>query len=106
MVVIIYYTELRSLSHVSFGQALIYAGAADFALFVSLTPGAIGFRESFLLFSRDLHHIGSGTIAAASLIDRAIYIILLGILFVIALSFHAKSFLTKAPQAPPSADSQ
>jgi len=91
---LIYFTELRSLNHhITFGQTLIYSGAANFAIFVSLTPGAIGFRESFLLFSRHLHHIGAGMIATASLIDRAAYIILLGILFVIVLFVHAKDFL-------------
>ncbi len=94
IIAIIYYTELRSLSHhITFSQSLIYSGAADFAIFVSLTPGAIGFRESFLLFSRNLHHIGASLIATASLIDRAVYIILLGILFVIVLTVHAKDFL-------------
>jgi uncharacterized membrane protein YbhN (UPF0104 family) len=107
MVVIIYFTELHSINpHIHFSQAVIYTGAANFALFVSLTPGAIGFRESFLLFSRDLHHIGASTIATASLIDRAVYIILLGILFVIMLAVHAKTFLAKAPAASPPTDAK
>jgi uncharacterized membrane protein YbhN (UPF0104 family) len=51
LVAVIYFVELRSITpsvHVS--QAIVYTGAANFSLFVSLTPGAIGFRESFLLF--------------------------------------------------------
>ena len=80
---IIYWVEVSSLSpHVTFAQVISYTGAANFSLFVALTPGAIGIRESFLLFSQQLHHISSGVIVAASLIDRAAYIILLVLLFI------------------------
>jgi uncharacterized membrane protein YbhN (UPF0104 family) len=95
LVAIIYFLELRSIdSGINFGQALTYTGAANFALFVSLTPGAIGFRESFLLFSQDLHHISSPTILGASLIDRGIYVVVLGLLFLLVLSLHAKDRLS------------
>jgi uncharacterized membrane protein YbhN (UPF0104 family) len=88
----IYFVELRAIDHhITFGQAITYTGAANFALFVSLTPGAIGIRESFLVFSQQLHHIGNSTIVAASLIDRAVYIVMLGILFVIVLALHARA---------------
>src|SRR6185312_11421412 len=77
-VAVIYYSELRSVAPgTTFGQAVIYTGAANLALYVSLTPGAIGFRESFLLFSRHLHHISSTTIVAASILDRAVYVVFL-----------------------------
>lgn len=90
---VIYFVELHSfLSHIGYVQALIYTGAANFALFVSLTPGAIGFRESFLLFSQKLHHIGNSTIAAASVIDRSAYIILLLIMAVCIFGFHANRY--------------
>jgi uncharacterized membrane protein YbhN (UPF0104 family) len=71
---VIYFVELHSLlSHTAYTQALIYTGAANFALFVSITPGAIGFRESFLLLAQRLHHIPGAIIATASLIDRSVY---------------------------------
>lgn len=93
-VAVIYYVELRSVDPgVHFSQAIIYAGAANFALFVSLTPGAIGFRESFLLFSQHLHHIDRSSVLSASLIDRGIYVVFLGFLFVLALSLHARDRL-------------
>jgi uncharacterized membrane protein YbhN (UPF0104 family) len=83
--------ELRSIQHgVTFGQAVIYAGAANFSLFVSLTPGAIGFRESFLLFSQRLHHIDSSTIVAANIIDRSMYIVLLAVIGLVIFSTHAQ----------------
>lgn len=80
---LIYWVEVSSLnSHIAFTQVVSYTGAANFSLFVALTPGAIGIRESFLLFTQQIHHIGSDVIVAASLIDRAAYIILLILLFV------------------------
>lgn len=97
IVAIIYYVELRAVSPgVHLGQAIIYAGAANFALFVSLTPGAIGFRESFLLFSQRLHHIDSSSIIAANVIDRAMYIVLLGVIGIAIFGTHAQRRL----QAP------
>ncbi|HUS26695.1 MAG TPA: lysylphosphatidylglycerol synthase domain-containing protein [Nevskiaceae bacterium] len=90
----IYYVELHNVNpHVSLAQAVTYTGAANFALFVALTPGAIGIRESFLLFTQQLHHIGSANIVAANLIDRAVYIAFLGLLFVLIVTLHAKDKL-------------
>lgn len=87
---IIYFVELHNLnSHITFWQAVTYAGAANFALFVSLTPGAIGFRESFLFLAQRLHHIDSNTIVGASLIDRTAYIVMLGVLFAVVIGLHA-----------------
>jgi uncharacterized membrane protein YbhN (UPF0104 family) len=91
LVAVIYFVELRSISPgVHFSQAVIYAGAANFSLFVSLTPGAIGFRESFLLFSQRLHHISSSTIVAANIIDRSMYIVLLAVIGLIIFGTHAQ----------------
>jgi uncharacterized membrane protein YbhN (UPF0104 family) len=91
LVAAIYYTELRSVApgtHLS--QAIVYTGAANFALFVSLTPGAIGFRESFLVFSERLHHISNSTIVAANILDRAMYIVLLLIMALFIFVTHAR----------------
>jgi uncharacterized membrane protein YbhN (UPF0104 family) len=90
LVSLIYYFELRSVAPAThYSQAIIYTGAANLALFVSLTPGAIGFRESFLLFSQHLHHINSSSIVAASLIDRSVYILFLVILLIGVFGTHA-----------------
>jgi len=80
-------------AHASLRQVLAYTGVANLSLFVSLTPGAIGIRESFLLFSTNLHHIARADIIAASLIDRAIYLAFLGLLFILAVGLHAKKRL-------------
>jgi uncharacterized membrane protein YbhN (UPF0104 family) len=87
----IYFTELHAVhASASYAQTAVYAGAANFSLFVSLTPGALGIREAFLLFSRRLHHIPSGTILSANLIDRSVYIVFLGVLFLLVLGLHAQ----------------
>jgi uncharacterized membrane protein YbhN (UPF0104 family) len=94
---LIFYLELHTVApQTGFIQAMVYTGAANFALFVSLTPGAIGFRESFLLFSQNLHHIDNATIVAANAIDRAVYIHLLAILALVIFGSHAHSRLVAA----------
>lgn len=94
LVTVIYWVELRHIdTSITISQAIIYTGAANFALFVSLTPGAIGFREAFLVFSQGLHHIDTSTIVAASLIDRAVYLVILGILAVGIFGTHAQAKL-------------
>jgi uncharacterized membrane protein YbhN (UPF0104 family) len=92
--VLIYAVELHNVgAHASFGQVLSYSGVANLALFAALTPGSIGIREAFLLFSEQLHHIGSQTIVAANVVDRGVYLVFLGVLFVLVLALHAKKKL-------------
>lgn len=94
---IIYGIELHSVgAPASVGQILSYTGVANLALFVALTPGAIGIREGFLVFSQQLHHINSGVIVAAGVVDRAVYLVLLGILFILIVGLHAKEKLQVA----------
>jgi len=97
IIAVIYYSELHSIAPtISFAQAVVYTGAANLALFVSITPGAIGFRESFLVFSKHLHHVSSETIVAANILDRAVYIILLVLLAVFIFGSHARRQLRAA----------
>lgn len=91
---ITYYVELKAInSHIQIRQAVSYAGAANFALFVSLTPDAIGIRESFLILSKHLHHISTANIVSANIIDRSAYLLFLGLLFLFVLLIHARSQL-------------
>lgn len=91
---ITYFVELRAVNpHIGWGQAVSYAGAANFALFVSLTPDAIGFREAFLLFSQHIHHVSTATILGANVIDRVSYALFLCLLFLVVLATHAKDRL-------------
>jgi uncharacterized membrane protein YbhN (UPF0104 family) len=83
LMAVIYTVELRAISPgIGVGQAIVYTGAANLALFVSLTPGAIGFREAFLLFSQQLHNISPAVIVATNILDRALYITLMLLLAV------------------------
>jgi uncharacterized membrane protein YbhN (UPF0104 family) len=94
-VLAIYYVELRTIDPaISVGQAIVYTGAANLALFVSITPGAIGFRESFLVFTQQLHDVPNQVIVAASLLDRAVYVILLLILALFITLTHTKARLS------------
>lgn len=89
---IIYGIELHSANHhIDVSQVITYTGAANLALFVSLTPGGIGIREAFLLFTRQLSHISSANIILASLIDRSVYLVFLvitGLVVIASLSYR------------------
>lgn len=89
-----YFVELRAVnSHISLHQAMSYSGAANFALFVSITPDAIGIREAFLAFTQHIHHVSTGNIISANLIDRTAYVFFLAMLFIVVLLTHAKARL-------------
>jgi len=93
----LYGTELHTIgAHASIAQLLSYTGVANLAMFAALTPGAIGIREAFLLFSERLHHIGSAAIVTANIVDRGVYLVFLGLLLVLILSLHAKTKLQVA----------
>lgn len=90
----IFLIELRQIDPtISLAQAFSYTGAANFAVFVSLTPGAIGIREAFLVFSQNIHGISNTVMVAANVIDRAVYLLFLGVLFGLVVGLHAKEKL-------------
>lgn len=92
--VIIYFVEVHTVDRtVAVHQVITYTGAAQLAIFVGLTPGAIGIRESFLIFTERLHHISSSIIIEANVIDRAVYLVFLGLLFLLIVSMHANKKL-------------
>jgi uncharacterized membrane protein YbhN (UPF0104 family) len=94
---VIFGVELHNVgAGASIGQVLAYTGVANLALFVSLTPGAIGIREAFLTFSQQLHHIDISTIVAANVVDRAAYLVFLGMLFLLVIGLHARDKLSIA----------
>ena len=91
ILITIFYVELRSVdASVTLQQAITYTGAANFALFVSITPGAIGFRETFVLAAQQLHSVPDATIVAASLLDRAVYVMMLVFLAIGIFGSHAQ----------------
>ncbi len=94
LVIVIYSTELHAIGNpVSLTQAIAYSGAGSLALFVSLTPGALGFRESFQYISQGIHHVDSNAIVTANLLDRSVYVVFLGLLFLAILALHGRKRL-------------
>ena len=90
----IYGVELNSLHiPITIRRVISYTGAANFSLYVSLTPGAIGFREAFLEFSQQIHHFSTNAIIAANIIDRGVFLLFLAILFIVLLITHTKDRL-------------
>jgi uncharacterized membrane protein YbhN (UPF0104 family) len=88
----LYWVELNSVAPgLKLGQIMSYTGAANFALFVSVTPGAIGIRESFLFFSQRLNHVTNTAIVGANVLDRSTYIVFLIVVFLILLLVRGKS---------------
>jgi len=98
---LIYYIELQAVNPgIGVGQAIVYTGAANLALFVSFTPGAIGFREAFLLFSQQLHDISPSVIIATNILDRALYITVMLLLAVFIFGTQAnKRFKSSSKKA-------
>lgn len=91
LIAAIYFIQLTSIDpSITLAQTISYTGAANFSLFVAITPGAIGIREAFLLFSQSLHGISSATVVAANVIDRSVYVVFLGLLFLGLAAFHIK----------------
>ncbi len=97
----VYGIELLSLGktfHLS--QLISYSGAANFSVFVAITPGAIGIREAFLVFSENLHHLSRDTIISANILDRGVYVVFLSIVFGGLLVTHTqrrlKDFMNKS----------
>ncbi len=102
---IIYFIELREVSgSINPLRAISYTGAANFSLFVALTPGAIGFREAFLAIAHRLHGFSNAQILAANVIDRGVFLIFIVGLFVIMLVTHAKDRFSGATQSETKSD--
>ncbi len=91
---VIYFIEIHSVkSGLHLSQIVTYTGTANLALFASLTPGAIGIREGFLILTEKLNHISSSTIVLANVVDRSVYIAFLLIIGIAITSLKIKSHL-------------
>lgn len=87
----IYYVELIAIdTRIGIVQAIGYAGVSNLSLLVAITPAAIGVREIFLAMSQGIHSISIETIAAASAVDRASYVVFLVELSLFIALSHAK----------------
>ncbi|MEI7918259.1 MAG: hypothetical protein WCH58_02645 [Candidatus Saccharibacteria bacterium] len=102
LMTVIYSIELNAVNHLAnynIMQTIVYTASANLSLFVSLTPGAIGFREAFLVISGSLHNIPLNSIIASGVIDRAIYILFLIILFFVSSGLHLKQVFIRKQQS-------
>jgi len=75
-------------------QSLVYSASANLSLFVSITPGAIGFREAFQSIAQPLHGVGLDAIAATAILDRAFYVLFLGALFALSSLLNLRSMFS------------
>ena len=100
LMTVIYYVELRAThTEVGFLPSLAYSASANLSMFVSLTPGAIGIREGFLVFAQSLHHISLSSIVAAGILDRAFYVLFLLGLLGVSSGLHIKQALFRKKAA-------
>ena len=99
----VYYVELNAVGGPGADavQSLVYSASANLSLFVSITPGAIGFREAFVALTQAWHGIGGDAILAASIVDRAFYVLFLGVLFLLSSLLNLRSMFS-APAGKPS----
>lgn len=98
----IFFVELNAVSSspVSYLRALVYGGSANLSLFVSITPGGIGFREAFLIFAQGLHHVSVATITSAGIVDRAFYVLFLGVLLLVSSGLNLPGMFGKRAAEP------
>lgn len=95
IMIAIYFIEVNHVNpSISITQTIIYTAAANLSLFVSITPAAIGIRESFLALSQQLHGVDTTTIIGASIIDRAFYVGFLVLLFSTLLIINSRKHLS------------
>lgn len=94
----VYFVELNAVAGPGADalQTLVYSASANLSLFVSITPGAIGFREAFLGFAQSLHGVGFDAIIAAGIVDRAFYVLFLGVLFLLSSLLNLRSMFSGA----------
>lgn len=92
--VILFFSELYFTgAHPSLESSISYTGAANLSVIVSITPGAIGIREAFLVLSQSIHGISNDQIIAANVLDRSIYFLFLTVLFFLSSGLHIKQKL-------------
>lgn len=87
-------TELSAVgANLTIGGLLVYTGITQFTILVALTPGGLGIREAALLLVQQQMALSTSDIILASTLDRGVYFITLGVLFII--SSGASSYISK-----------
>ncbi|MCA9325297.1 flippase-like domain-containing protein [Candidatus Saccharibacteria bacterium] len=76
------YIEFVALDiHVTPAAMMLYTAVVQASLLLSLTPGAVGLRETILIILGTTLGISNQQIIQVAILDRGIYFIMLGILF-------------------------
>lgn len=66
---------------IGIAQSAVFSAVGSLAVFVGLTPAALGIRESLLMFSSEILGITPAQALAASLLDRTVSFLVLSLLF-------------------------
>lgn len=89
------FIEFRALNiGITLPSLVLYTSFISVSLLISLTPGAIGVRETMLFFISSTLMISAAEILQVAVIDRGVNFILLLILFAITRSKRLKKLLT------------
>lgn len=72
----------------------LYTALVSLSLLISITPGAIGIRESILLIVSSTMGVTASDIIQLAVIDRGVHFLLLIVLFIITRSSKLRHFLT------------
>lgn len=87
-------TELSAVgASLTLSGLLVYTGVTQFTILIALTPGGLGVREAALLLVQQQMALSTSDIILASTLDRGVYFITLGVLFII--SSGASSYVSK-----------
>ncbi|HET6924803.1 MAG TPA: lysylphosphatidylglycerol synthase transmembrane domain-containing protein [Candidatus Saccharimonadales bacterium] len=97
---LINYVEFRALGiHVSPAAMGLYTAIVQASLLLSITPGAVGIREAALLVLAGTLGITNQQIIQVAILDRGIYFLLLGVLFMVTRHSKLRKSLVSARAA-------
>jgi uncharacterized membrane protein YbhN (UPF0104 family) len=73
-----FFFELKAVhANTSLAGLMVYSAIAGFSILVALTPAAIGFRETLLIFARQSLGVSVSIIVLSATVDRIVYFFLL-----------------------------
>lgn len=73
-----FFLELRAIhASTNLPGLMVYSAIAGFSILVALTPAAIGFRETLLIFARQALGVSVSVIVLSATVDRIVYFFLL-----------------------------
>jgi uncharacterized membrane protein YbhN (UPF0104 family) len=90
-----FFFELKAVhANASLAGLMVYSAIAGFSILVALTPAAIGFRETLLIFARQSLGVSVSIIVLSATVDRIVYFFLLLALSVLTQE-HVMRTITK-----------